>query len=46
MIALVSGWELLQQGGEAALLQSLVPANRVILSSCFVPPEQGGEDGA
>lgn len=32
MVTLVSGGELLQQGGEAALLQPLVPANTAVLS--------------
>lgn len=32
MVALVSGCELLQQGGEAAFLQPLVPANTDTLS--------------
>lgn len=32
MVALVSGRELLQQGGEAAFLQPLVPANTATLS--------------
>lgn len=39
MVTLVSDRELLQQGGEAAFLQPLVPANRAILSPCFVPAE-------
>lgn len=37
MVTLVSGRELLQQGGEAAFLQPLVPANRAILSPRFAP---------
>lgn len=45
----MSGRELLQQGGEAAFLQPLVPANTAILSPCFAPGdillEQEVEDG-
>lgn len=50
MVTLVSSCKLLQQGGEAAFLQPLVPANIVILSPCFTPGdvllEQGAKDRA